>query len=99
MAHANAHFKKVNEIKVRVDDFEDERLKKYINSFGGEPAVIARDALIQFLDQSQILYSEKSLNIKLDERLQVLAVKQGVRNLHKQLIVSNNEKAHSKKTA
>lgn len=88
--HANAHFRKLNEIKVRIDDYEDERLKKYIASFGGEPAVIAREALIQFLDQSQVQYSDQLLNLKLIERLQVLEVKQGIRNLHKHLADAAN---------
>lgn len=85
MAYRDQRFVKRHDVKIRLDENDIDRLDRYLERFGGERAVIARDAIIQFLDDADVRYRDPQLNIMLEERQHINRVKRGVRSLNEQL--------------
>ena len=66
-------------IKCRLDDYEQERLEHFINASGGQPAVVARQALIEFLDRRNVHYESPHKQDEFEQRKLVIAVGDRIR--------------------
>ncbi len=85
MAYQDGRCKRSNEVKVRLDDYDQQRLENHVEKFGGEKSVIGRDALIAYLDQAGEMYNNPERNLLLKEREEVRQLKAEIRKLHKTL--------------
>jgi predicted transcriptional regulator len=66
-------------IKCRLDDYDQERLEEFLDINGGQPAVVARQALVEFLDRRDIQYAEPIKQKEFQQRKVVLAVGDRIR--------------------
>lgn len=66
-------------IKCRLDQYDQDRLDYFLDSSGGQPAVVVRDAVIEFLDRRSIEYAETHKQKELEQRKLVIAVGDRIR--------------------
>ncbi len=65
--YTNKSFKRLHDFKVRLNDYEAERLQKFMDIHGGEKAVVVREIVFKevdaFLYQQEQLTAEKSAQL------------------------------------
>ena len=66
-------------IKCRLDQYDQDRLDYFLNLSGGQPAVVVREAVIEFLDRRSIEYAENHKQKELEQRKLVIAVGDRIR--------------------
>lgn len=66
-------------IKCRLDQYDQNRLDYFLDSNGGQPAVVVRQAVIEFLDRRNIEYVEIHKQKELEQRKLVIAVGDRIR--------------------
>ncbi len=66
-------------IKCRLDQYDQDRLDYFLDSSGGQAAVVVRQAVIEFLDRRNIEYVEIHKQKELEQRKLVIAVGDRIR--------------------
>jgi hypothetical protein len=66
-------------IKCRLDQYDQDRLDYFLDSSGGQPAVVIRDAVIEFLDRRNIKYPDNYKQQEFEQRKLVIAVGDRIR--------------------
>jgi hypothetical protein len=71
--------KSLDGIKCRLDEYEQERLEHFIDANGGQPAVVVRQAMVEFLDRRNIHYEALNKQDEFEQRKLVIAVGDRIR--------------------
>lgn len=66
-------------IKCRLDQYDQDRLEHFLDMNGGQAAVVARQALIEFLDRRDIEYLDTHKQKEFQQRKLVIAVADRIR--------------------
>lgn len=76
-------------IKCRLDQYDQDRLERFLKTNGGQPAVIAREAVVEFLDRRNIEYAENHKQKELEQRKLVIAVGDRIRVMKNEFEVAD----------